>query len=52
MQWGDRYLAEKPPRVARRRSDRSPVSVRIVAKDGTVVNRDDVEVVRGPGLGR
>jgi DNA-binding HxlR family transcriptional regulator len=52
MQWGDRYLAEKPPRVARRRSDRSPVSVRLVAKDGTVVERDDVEVVRGPGLRR
>lgn len=52
MQWGDRYLAEKPPRVARRRSDRSPVSVRLVARDGTVVERDDVEVVRGPGLRR
>src|SRR3954462_2331587 len=38
MQWGDRYLAEKPPRVARRRSDRSPVSVRLVAKDGSVVD--------------
>src|SRR4029453_5613149 len=31
MQWGDRHLSEKPPRIARRRSDRSPLSVRLVA---------------------
>src|SRR5262245_44419516 len=35
MQWGDRHLSDKPPRIARRRSDRSPVSVRVVAKDGS-----------------
>ena len=50
MQWGDRYLSEKPPRIARRRSDRSPVSVRVVAKDGAVVAADDLELVPGPGL--
>jgi hypothetical protein len=33
MQWGDRHLSNKPPRIARRRSDNSPVSVRLVAKD-------------------
>jgi DNA-binding HxlR family transcriptional regulator len=49
MQWGDRHLADKPPRIARRRSDRSPVSVRVVAKDGSSVALDDLEVVRGPG---
>jgi DNA-binding HxlR family transcriptional regulator len=52
MQWGDHYLSEKPPRVARRRSDRSPVKVRIVAKDGEVVPYADVEVVPGPGAAR
>jgi DNA-binding HxlR family transcriptional regulator len=49
MQWGDRYLSEKPPRVARRHSDRSPVSVRMVAEDGSLVPPDDLELVPGPG---
>jgi DNA-binding HxlR family transcriptional regulator len=49
MQWGDRYLSEKPPRIARRRSDRSPVSVRLVAKDGSAVAPDDLELLPGPG---
>jgi len=50
MQWGDRHLSEKPPRVARRRSDRSPVSVRLIAKDGSLVAPGDLELVPGPGL--
>jgi DNA-binding HxlR family transcriptional regulator len=49
MQWGDRHLSEKPPRLARRRSDGAPVSVRLVAEDGTVVPADDLELVPGPG---
>jgi DNA-binding HxlR family transcriptional regulator len=49
MQWGDRHLSEKPPRIARRRSDRAPVSVRMVARDGAVVRPDDLELVPGPG---
>ena len=49
MQWGDRHLSEKPPRVARRRSDHSPVSVRLVAKDGATVPYSDLGVVPGPG---
>jgi DNA-binding HxlR family transcriptional regulator len=49
MQWGDRYLSDKPPRIARRRSDRSPVSVRLVAKDGSVVAPGEVELLPGPG---
>jgi DNA-binding HxlR family transcriptional regulator len=52
MQWGDRHLADKPPRIARRRSDRSPVSVRIVAKDGSIVPPSDLELVPGPGAPR
>jgi DNA-binding HxlR family transcriptional regulator len=52
MQWGDRYLSEKPPRIARRRSDGSPVSVRLVAKDGSMVGPRDLEIVPGPGAPR
>jgi DNA-binding HxlR family transcriptional regulator len=52
MQWGDRHLSDKPPRIARRRSDRAPVSVLIVAKDGSPVAADDLELVPGPGAPR
>ena len=50
MQWGDRHLSERPPAIARRRSDRSAISVRIVAKDGSTVAPDELEFVPGPGL--
>lgn len=50
MQWGDRYLSDKPPRIARRRSDRSPITVRLVAGDGSIVQSGDVELEPGPGL--
>jgi DNA-binding HxlR family transcriptional regulator len=50
MQWGDRYVSEKPPRIARRSSDRSPIKVRLVAGDGSFVPPGDVELVDGPGL--
>ena len=49
MQWGDRHLSEKPPRIARRRTDQSPVSVRLIAGDGSTVHSDDLELVAGPG---
>jgi DNA-binding HxlR family transcriptional regulator len=49
MQWGDRHLSDEPPRIARRRSDRSRVSVRLVAKDGSVVGPNELELVPGPG---
>jgi DNA-binding HxlR family transcriptional regulator len=49
MQWGDRHVSAKPPRIARRRSDRSAVSVRLVAADGTLVAPGDLELVPGPG---
>jgi DNA-binding HxlR family transcriptional regulator len=52
MQWGDRYVSDKPPRIARRRSDRSPVSVRMVARDGSPIRSDELELVPGPGLKR
>jgi DNA-binding HxlR family transcriptional regulator len=49
MQWGDRHLSPKPPRVARRLSDRSRVTAALVARDGSVVSPAEVEVVPGPG---
>jgi DNA-binding HxlR family transcriptional regulator len=49
MQWGDRYVSEEPPRVARRRSDGSPITVAMVAGDGKLVPDDDVELLPGPG---
>jgi DNA-binding HxlR family transcriptional regulator len=48
MQWGDRHISEKPPRIARRRSDRSRVSVALVAADGSPVAPADLELVPGP----
>jgi DNA-binding HxlR family transcriptional regulator len=50
MQWGDRHLSDKPPRIARRRSDRSRIAARLVARDGSTVTPGDVELVPGPGL--
>jgi hypothetical protein len=49
MQWGDRHLGHKPPRIARRRSDRSRIRVALVARDDNVVSPDEVELVAGPG---
>jgi DNA-binding HxlR family transcriptional regulator len=49
MQWGDRHISDKPPRIARRRSDRSRVSVALVAADGSPVKPGDLELVPGPG---
>jgi len=50
MQWGDRYLSEKPPRVARRRADRSRVRAAFVTRDGELVGADEIEVLPGPGM--
>jgi DNA-binding HxlR family transcriptional regulator len=49
MQWGDRHISTKPPRIARRRSDRKRVSVALVAADGTPLKPGDLELVPGPG---
>jgi DNA-binding HxlR family transcriptional regulator len=51
MQWGDRHVSTKPPRIALRRSDRKRVSVALVAADGTPVKPGDLELVSGPGAG-
>lgn len=49
MQWGDRHISERPPRIPRRRSDGSRVSVALVAADGSAVAPGDLELVPGPG---
>jgi DNA-binding HxlR family transcriptional regulator len=52
MQWGDHHLSEKPPRIARRRSDQTPVRAVFVDRDDEVVSPHELEVVPGPGLAR
>jgi DNA-binding HxlR family transcriptional regulator len=49
MQWGDRHLSDKPPRIARRRSDRSGVKAVLVARDDNGVDPAEVEIVPGSG---
>jgi DNA-binding HxlR family transcriptional regulator len=48
-QWGDKYLSDKPPRVARRKSDGRQVVVAFVPKGTKVVRPDEVESLPGPG---
>jgi DNA-binding HxlR family transcriptional regulator len=50
MQWGDLHLSPKPPRIARRRSDRSRVRAVLVDRDSNVVRPAEIEIVPGPGL--
>ena len=52
MQWGDRHLSDKPPRVARRREDRSKLKAVLVGRDDQLVSLAEIEIVAGPGLAR
>ena len=45
MQWGDEYVSPTPPRLLRRKTDRTPVHVALVDADGTTVEPTDVETV-------
>jgi hypothetical protein len=49
-QWGDDYCSEKPPMLARTKSDKKPVIAALVAKRGDHLRLEEVEFV--PGLGR
>src|SRR5918994_813538 len=49
MQWGDRHVSRKPPRVARRRKDRTRVKAVLVDRDNNVVTPAEIEIVPGPG---
>ena len=51
MQWGD-GIGGKPPRLARRKSDGSPVTAALVGADGKRVDPGEIEVVPGPGATR
>jgi DNA-binding HxlR family transcriptional regulator len=48
-QWGDEYLSEKPPRLLRRKVDKTPVVVAIVPKATKSLRTDEIEAVDGPG---
>jgi DNA-binding HxlR family transcriptional regulator len=48
-QWGDKYLCDKPPTLARRKSDRKQLVAALVPKGTTTVPIDDAEFVAGPG---
>ena len=48
-QWGDEYLSDKPPRIARRKSDKQPVIAAFVPKGAEVVRAEEIESVPGPG---
>src|SRR6266566_308487 len=50
VQWGDKYLSEKPPRITRRKSDKRPVVAAFVPKGAEVLRADEIEIVDGPGL--
>jgi DNA-binding HxlR family transcriptional regulator len=48
-QWGDRYLCDKPPTVARRKRDRMPLVAALVPDDADTVPVSEAEFVAGPG---
>jgi DNA-binding HxlR family transcriptional regulator len=48
-QWGDRYLCDKPPTIARRTRDRKLLVAALVLKEVETVPVTDAEFVAGPG---
>jgi DNA-binding HxlR family transcriptional regulator len=48
-QWGDKYVADKPSALLRRKSDQGPVVAALVTKGGEAVSIGEVELVAGPG---
>jgi len=48
-QWGDRYLCDKPPTLARRKRDRKPLVAALVPKGTETVPVTEAEFVAGPG---
>jgi DNA-binding HxlR family transcriptional regulator len=49
LQWGDKYLNEKPPTLLRRKIDRRPVVAALVTKGTNSVRAEETEIVAGPG---
>jgi DNA-binding HxlR family transcriptional regulator len=50
MQWGDRHVSPRAPRIARRSSDHRRVRAALVASDDTLVSPAAIELTAGPGL--
>jgi DNA-binding HxlR family transcriptional regulator len=48
-QWGDRYMCDKPPTLARRKRDRKPLVAALVPKGTDTVPVSEAEFVAGPG---
>jgi hypothetical protein len=48
-QWGDKYLSDKPPTLARRKRDRGPLVAALVPKGTITVPIGEAEFVAGPG---
>jgi DNA-binding HxlR family transcriptional regulator len=48
-QWGERYMCDKPPTLARRRRDRKPLVAALVPKGADTVSVGEAEFVAGPG---
>ena len=48
-QWGDKYLCDKPPTLARRKRDRRPLVAALVPKGTITVPIREAEFVAGPG---
>jgi len=49
MQWGDKYLSEKPATLLRRKSDKKPIIAALVPKATSSVPIEETEIVAGPG---
>ena len=51
QQWGDDYCSEKPPMLARTRSDKKAVIAVLIPKRSDHLRLEEVEFVPGPGRG-
>jgi DNA-binding HxlR family transcriptional regulator len=48
-QWGDKYLCDEPPTIARRKRDRRPLVAALVPRGTKTVPIREAEFVAGPG---
>src|SRR5689334_2434500 len=48
-QWGDKYLCDQPPTVARRKRDKRPLVAALVPRGTVTVPIGEAEFVAGPG---
>src|SRR5258708_22211050 len=51
-QWGDEYLSEKPPRLLRRKVDKTPVVAALLPKGTKSLRTDEIDAIDGPGATR